>query len=236
MAPSVACTFAAATVVACAGPCFGTVVFTSATRTVTAVATNSIPQSVPPADIVTNSFNGLSSYDQIVQRQIPTIDQPPGAMQQGFAEQHSLISGTSVAFSGNVFGQDLAVSSGSGYGSGRSQLVLHFTVSNDPAPWTFAQTTTLILGQFTSVDFAGVTIQNSASATVVSFQPLISTIPSGTLVPDSYTMTFDLLAGYGGPGTGSSGLGYNWSFNIPAPATGALAGAMGLLAVRRRRG
>lgn len=212
-------------------PSIATVTFTSATRTLRAVAANTSE----PA--VTDSVSGFAPYDNLIQSQNPTINEPPGTFQQASAEQHSTFSSDSLAFSGRVFGVDHAVSSGSGNCVGTSTLTLAFDLSTT-TPWSASYLNTFNPSPMSPTDVfgAGMTLRNTANVTFAAFDGFFASSPQGGVLPaGSYVLTLTINAGHGFTGTGAVGVNYNWAVSIPAPAAGGLL-CLAPLVIRRRRG
>lgn len=220
--------------VVCVSSASASVTFTSATRTISATASNSPLGGA--ADTTTDSVSGFGAYDNSVQRQLQTINEPLGTLQEATAEQHSFIGTDALTFSGRVFGVDHAVSSGSGNSEGRSQLVLNFT-TDASTPWTSSFSNVNDPFSTGNLSSAVLVIRNAANVNVAVLNGLtgLSSPQSGILPAGSYTLTLDIGAGHGSTGTGSRGINYNWSFSVPAPANGALLACAGVVAVRRRR-
>jgi hypothetical protein len=206
------------------------VVFTSATRTISATANNN-PGGAGGGG-VSDTSSALGTYSNSVEQQVQTINEQPGVFQTAYASQQSFIGGGLVSLSGTVTGVDNATFSGSGHAVGTSSLIAEFSLDSSEA-WSYT-------GQYANSGFGNQTIFffslfNTGTSSYVVTPNDASNPHSGVLSPGSYRVFVQFNKGHAGTGISGGTTDYSAQFVIPAPAAIPALALGGLLGARRRR-
>jgi hypothetical protein len=207
---------------------FGAITITSASRTISATASNDFRGGGGLTDTTTL----LGPYSNTLQQSVQTINEPPGVMQTAFASQTSDISDTRFDVSGFVSGVDNAVSSGSGYSVGSSSLTITFAVNS---PQSFSYLGTLSGSGGGNATVAGVSLINLANNSNALGGFDAGRSYSGLLPSGHYRFWLAYQAGHSSSGTGGGSITFNATFAIPSPSSAVPIGLVAMLASRRRR-